>query len=86
MFLAPFPRALFFDALVSSLSDISSSFCPSRVADERELVSIDVPAADSLLDPNFGLHLDFPFSGGATSGIVRLRDGGGGSKETEETD
>lgn len=53
------------------------------MVDERELVS---PEAlnESFLEPNLDLQLDFAFSGGATTGTVRLLIRGAGSKETVE--
>ena len=75
----------FLDALVNSLSDISSNLCPSNVVEDSELVSPDAPAV-SFRDPNLGRHFDFPFSGACTNGTVRLLDGGTGSKETLETE
>jgi hypothetical protein len=81
MLLGPFPLECFFEVLVNSFSEISSSLWDSKVADDSELVSPEGPDA-SFLDPNFDLHLDFPLSGGATIGTVRLLTGGTGSNDT----
>jgi hypothetical protein len=80
-----FPLVFLLDALVSSLSDISSNLCPSIVAEDSELVSPDAPAI-SFRDPNLDRHFDLPFSGACNNGTVRPLDGGTGSKETLETE
>jgi len=83
MFLALFPRDETFVALANVFNEISSNLWDSRVVDERELVSPDALEV-SFLDPNFDLHVDLPFSGGATSGTVTLLARGVGSRVTVE--
>jgi hypothetical protein len=82
MLLALFPLIETLGALAKFFNEISSSLCDSRVVDESELVSPE--ALKSFFDPNFDLQLDFPFSGGATTGTVRLLIRGAFSKETVE--
>ena len=83
MFLALLPLIEIFGALAKLFKEISSSLWDSRVDDERELVSPDA-LKESFFEPNLVHKLDFAFSGGATTGTVRLLTRGDGSKETVE--
>jgi len=82
-----FPRLEDFELEANLAKENSSSFWDSSDVEERELESPDVGLVLSFLDAvNLDLHLDFPFSGGATGGAVRLFVNDSGSRETDDTD
>jgi hypothetical protein len=83
MFFPLLPLDESFGTLDRLFKEISSNFWDSSVVEDRELESPDV-LNESFLDPNLDLQLDLPFSGGATTGTVRLLARGAGSKEIDD--